>query len=74
MDWRGRIIGPEALQEAAVDWIRKMKQGAPEEVGVILIVANCKDGTNVLGASANLKREDVRAIVKNLKVDPIHAS
>lgn len=67
MDWRGKLLGPEALQEAAVDWIRKMKEGTPPEVGVVLLVGNCKTGENVLGASANLSKEDVKAIIANLK-------
>jgi hypothetical protein len=71
MDWRGKLLGPDTLSEAAVEWVQRMRQGSPPEIGVILIVANCRDGTNVLGASANLSREDVRAIVKGLKIDPV---
>lgn len=67
MDWRGRLLGPEVLQEAAADWIRKMKEGTPAEVGVVLLVGNCKTGENVLGASSNLSKEDVKAIIANLK-------
>lgn len=69
MDWRGRLLTMDALSEAAVDWLGKMKEGTPKEVGVVLLVANCRTGENVLAASANLPREAVRAIVKNLQLD-----
>lgn len=55
------------MTEAATDWIRRMKEGTPEEIGVVLLVGNRKTGENVLGASGNLSKDDVRAILQNLK-------
>lgn len=69
MDWRNRLLTPDTLSEAAVDWMGKMRAGTPDEVGVVLVVANTRSGENVLAASGNLPREAVRQILKNLKAD-----
>jgi hypothetical protein len=75
MDWRGRLLTSDTLSEAGVDWMRKMAEGTPGEVGIVLLVANTRSGENVMVASANLPREAVRSIVKNLKVDvPLRAA